>query len=491
MAGEFFIVTFGPDGEPGLPEDLIPITVIERHFRPFMTRCRVTDDTDHEALLVYPVLTRDRSGEWIPDTSSRGRAVNETEMLFVESAPGSGLIANISFWHHPEHHAFEAGLYAVLASASAAAVGPDGMCPVIGRQETLARLPPDLVASMGPPHLATSPDDLWLGPEREPKAPPTGDLAAKADADLNIQRARQAQVVNLKREQVAIMLQYHLADLSGMIDQIRMEYPGDDQVSLLEDYTGLLAAALKVCSQLEAPGWDRAARAAFDAIPRFALPSLINKGAITNRFAERLKRMDAIIASSSTRFLPDAEREQERWGDLDKQARARGLPVLTSDQPKIANLQNWSDVVLKAERKRQHQRLDGDRSSIWSEFTSSAQLVSEWLEQGAHAHADTAGSNEAAFHALLVSARKAAKDTTHADWDDAVLHAVQMLLNFGLPTRLNAQRTSGPFDLHFRDVGLRLQLSLQRRLDRMHDQSIQLERLDAEIMRRGIGVSQR
>jgi hypothetical protein len=488
MAGEFFIVTFGPDGETGLPEDLIPIAVIEQHFRPFMKRYRVTDDTDHEVLLVYPVLTRDRDGNWVPDTSSRGQAVNDAEMSFTESAPGSGLIRYISFDHHPDHHAFEAGVFAILASASAVAIGPDGMCPVAGRAETITNMPPDMVASMGLPYLATSPESLWLGPEKESTPPPPRDLPP-TDRDLNIQRARQAQVVNLKREQVAIIIKFQLADLSGMIDQIRIEHPVDDQLPELEGYADRLAAAFRVCGQLESSGWDGAARVAIDEILRLQLPSLINKGAITHRFAPRLQRMDAIIASITSRFLPDAAREQERWVELDRQARARGLPVLTSDEPDIADLPNWPDAVLKAEHKRRHQRLDGDRGDIRFEFKSSAQFASEWLAQSSPLPAAaTTLSDEAAFHTLLVNARKAVKDTARADWDDAVLDAVQALLNFGLPARLNARQMPGLFDLHFREMGLRLQLSLPERMDRLHAQTVQLEMLDAEIMRRGIDI---
>jgi hypothetical protein len=89
---------------------------------------------------------------------------------------------------------------------------------------------------------------------------------------------------------------------------------------------------------------------------------------------------------------------------------------------------------------------------------------------------------------LLVNARKAVKDTARADWDDAVLDAVQALLNFGLPARLNARQMPGLFDLHFREMGLRLQLSLPERMDRLHAQTVQLEMLDAEIMRRGIDI---
>ncbi len=214
MAGEFFIITFGPEGEEGRAHDLIPLVVIEQHFRPFMTGYLVTDETEHEARLVYPVVRQLSDGSWVPgDTTNRGMpVVNDGEMSFTESAPGSGLVKNISFGHHPHHPAFEAGVHAVLASASAVAVGPNGLGPVVGRLATIAHLPPDMIGSMGPPHLAHTPEELWQGPEHVPSPPPPPrPQGGMADAELNLQRARQAQAVEVVRQGVSITFGFPLA----------------------------------------------------------------------------------------------------------------------------------------------------------------------------------------------------------------------------------------------------------------------------------------
>jgi hypothetical protein len=192
-----------------------------------------------------------------------------------------------------------------------------------------------------------------------------------------------------------------------------------------------------------------------------------------------------VIAHAGQR-LESAAREHARWVDLDAQARARGLPMLTSHQPDPGEMQNWPDSLLITQRKHEHQRLDGDRQSFWSSLKSSAQIAGEWLEQGKREHRGMPFDDEAQFQVLLVTARKTAKDTQRADRDDAVLHAMQALLNLDLPARLNARQTPGPFDERFRHEALRLQLALPKQLDGLQAKTIAVEMLDAEIAQRGL-----
>ena len=380
----------------------------------------------------------------------------------------------------------------MLASASAVALGPNGLGPVVGRFETIAHLPPDMIGSMGQPHLARAPEELWQGPEHVPSPPlPPRPEGGMADAELNLQRVRQAQVVDQVRQGVSITFGFPLADLRGMIDQLKAEQCDHGEVLQLEEYAALLEQALHITSRTRAPDWDERSAAIFDAIKRFGLPTLINTGALNNRFQNRLRRLDAIVVAHAGQRMESAAREHARWVDLDAQARARGLPMLTSHQPDPGEMQNWPDSLLITQRKHEHQRLDGDRQSFWSSLKSSAQIAGEWLEQGKREHPGIPFDDEAQFQALLVTARRTAKDAERLDWDDIVLHAVQALLNLDLPARLNARQMPGLLDQQFLHEALRLQLALPKQLDDLHAKSAEIETLDAEIARRGLSVATR
>lgn len=486
MAGEFFIFTFGPGGEPATAGDLIPLGVIEQHFRPFMARYEVTDDTDHEALLVYPVVRLNAEGVWEPDTSSRGKAVNDAEMSFKTRGDDNALIEHISFAHHPDHPAFETGIYALLTSASAVAVMPDGTVPVIGRIQTMAHVPPDLIESLGMPHLANTADELWTGPERDAfnRAWPT--TAVKTpDDELNISRARQGQVVDIRRDGICIRLRHLVNEMQALLDQIRIEHPDESQIDELQDFASRIDHAATVSARPADAAWVERSSAAIQACLQFDLPGRIHSGQITNRFAEQLNRLDQLLHDCLHRDVAQVAQDLARYEALDQEARGRKLTPLSTNEPDFADMQNWPDALLAAQRKRQLSTLENQRGDVWHSLKCEAALVADWIKQLAREHpAQPTDSDMTAFHGLLVAGRKAAKDQARPDWDEAVRLAVLPIVGFAVHVRVLARLTPGPFDPQLCSVGLMLKSSLPSQLDRAIEARLQLEAMDAEIARR-------